>query len=65
MTKILNKIKKLFKRNKMTDFERYLSEAVDVADLENRMKYGYKNKNFNSTSIESVRSNSLFYVRGF
>ena len=64
MMKCLSKIKNFFKRSSMTEFEVYLSQATDIVDLENRMKYGYRNRNFN-TQYDSIKSNSLFYVRGF
>ena len=61
-TKELATLKTLVGR-KMTPYELYLSQAVDLADLENRMKHGY-NRDF-APFYDDVRATNLFLVRGF
>lgn len=57
------KFKNFWERSKMTEYEVFLSQAVDLADLENRMKYGYR-RNF-TPYYDDIRTTNLFYVRGF
>ena len=60
--RIKTKLKCFWTRSKMTDYELYLSQSVDLADLENRMKHGYQ-KSF-APYYDTVSSRALFYVRG-
>ena len=58
-TKLIN----FWARNRMNEYEVYLSQSVDLADLENRMKHGYK-KSF-APYYDTVNNRNLFYVRGY
>jgi len=60
---LIAKIKESFRKSRMTEYERYLSQAVDLADLEHRMKYG---RNMSTLNVqEQVRTNLLYLTRGF
>lgn len=60
---LTTKLKEFWARRKMTPYEYYLSQSVDLADLENRMKHGY-NRDF-APFYDEVRTRNLFLVRGF
>ena len=45
----MNKISSLYRNLTMSSYERYLSEATDAADLERRMKYGFRAEKHNHT----------------
>ena len=61
--RIKNKLKSFWERSRMTNYEYYLSQSVDLADLENRMKHGYQ-KSF-APYYDGINHITLFYVRGF
>lgn len=61
--RIKNKLKSFWTRSRMTDYEVYLSQSVDLADLENRMKHGNQ-KSFAPYYDTVSSSKALFYVRG-
>ena len=61
--RIKNKLKSFWERSRMTNYEYYLSQSVDLADLENRMKHGYQ-KSF-APYYDEINHSTLFYVRGF
>jgi len=57
------KLSKFFHRQKMSAWEQYLSEATDLVDLENRMKYGFPNKNF-ANMYDNYRNKAIWFVGG-
>jgi hypothetical protein len=57
------KLSKFFHRQKMSAWEQYLSEATDLVDLENRMKYGFRNKNF-ANMYDNYRNKAIWFVGG-
>lgn len=57
------KLSKFFHRQKMSAWEQYLSEATDLVDLENRMKYGFPNKNF-ANMHDNYRNKAIWFVGG-
>ena len=44
---IVNKLSSFYRNLSMSSYERYLSEATDVADLERRIQYGYRPEKYN------------------
>ena len=52
------KVSKFIQRQKMTAWEQYLSESTDLADLENRMKYGFRNRSL--TTLHDVRDQAIW-----
>jgi hypothetical protein len=65
MTYLKTKLKNLWARSRMTEYEVFLSQAVDLADLEHRMKYGYNRKFTAESYSDNIKTNPLFYTRGF
>lgn len=61
--RLKTKLKNFWDRSKMTDYEVYLSQSVDLADLENRMKHGSQ-KSF-APYYDTVSHRNLFFVRGY
>ena len=53
------------KKAHMSPYERYLNNATDIADLENRIKYGPHGFRIMTNDPMSMRTNSLYYTRGF
>ena len=44
---VLDKAVSLYKKLTMSDYERYLSQAANVVDLEYRIRYGYRPEKYN------------------
>ena len=64
MNRLRDNLKNFWKRSRMTEYECFLHDATDIADLEHRMKYGFRYKNY-ATPLDNISNSNLFYVRGF
>jgi len=65
LRKTITKFKEIMKKVHMSPYEKYLNDATDLADLENRIKYGPRGFRIMTNDPMSMRTNSLYYTRGF